>query len=231
MAKAANFPCLIADAPALSSRAMKNPGESSTEILRSHEGVRQVPNPRIEMFTLPDFLPPELCADLIDLIDANRRPSTIADPNGDSYFRTSETCDLDPGHPAVIETERLLVGLNGIESNHGEPLQGQRYEVGQEFKAHTDYFEPSGEDFQRYCSVAGQRTWTFMAYLNTVEAGGATRFKVIDKMFQPEQGRLVCWNNRRPDGTGNAATLHHAMKVRKGLKYVITKWYRERPWG
>jgi len=21
------------------------------------------------------------------------------------------------------------------------------------------------------------------------------------------------------------------MKVRKGLKYVITKWYRERPWG
>lgn len=210
---------------------MKNPGESSPEILRSHAGVRQIPNPRIEMFTVSDFLPPQLCTDLIGLIDANRRPSTIADPNGDSYFRTSETCDLDPGHPAVIETESLLFGLNGIESSHGEPLQGQRYEVGQEFKAHTDYFEPSGEDFQRYCSVAGQRTWTFMVYLNTVEAGGATRFKVIDKMFQPEQGRIVCWNNRRPDGTGNAATLHHAMKVRKGLKYVITKWYRERPWG
>jgi len=70
-----------------------------------------------------------------------------------------------------------------------------------------------------------------MVYLNTVEAGGATRFKVANKLFQPEQGRLVCWNNRRPDGSGNAATLHHAMKVRKGLKYVITKWYRERPWG
>jgi prolyl 4-hydroxylase len=42
---------------------------------------------------------------------------------------------------------------------------------------------------------------------------------------------LVGWNNRRPDGSLNPATLHHAMKVRKGLKYVITKWYRERPWG
>ena len=52
-----------------------------------------------------------------------------------------------------------------------------------------------------------------------------------DKLFQPEGGRLVCWNNRRPDGTCNPATLHHAMKVRKGLKYVITKWYRERPWS
>ena len=29
----------------------------------------------------------------------------------------------------------------------------------------------------------------------------------------------------------NPATLHHGMKVRKGTKYVITQWYRERPWG
>ena len=45
------------------------------------------------------------------------------------------------------------------------------------------------------------------------------------------RGMLVGWNNRRPDGGLNHDTLHHAMKVRKGLKYVITKWYRERPWG
>ena len=35
---------------------------------------------------------------------------------------------------------------------------------------------------------------------------------------------------RRPDGTLNPATLHHGMKVRSGVKYVITKWYRELPW-
>lgn len=210
---------------------MPAPGESSSEFLRKHEGMRQVPTPRAEMFTLPGFLPPDLCEGLMRLIDTNRRPSTIADPNGDHYFRTSETCDLDPAVPEVMELERRLLAINGIDPAYGEPVQGQRYEVGQEFKAHTDYFEPSGEDFQKYCSVAGQRTWTFMVYLNDVDAGGATRFKVVDKMFQPEQGRLVCWNNRRPDGTCNAATLHHAMKVRKGMKYVITKWYRERPWG
>lgn len=210
---------------------MPAPGESSSEILRSCMGMRQVPSPRAEMFTLPGFLPSELCVQLTALIDTNRRPSTIADANGDHYFRTSETCDLDAGEPAVIELEKRLIAINRIDAVYGEPAQGQRYEVGQEFKAHTDYFEPSGDDYEKYCSVAGQRTWTFMVYLNDVEAGGATRFKVIDKMFQPEQGRLVCWNNRRPDGSCNPATLHHAMKVRKGLKYVITKWYRERPWG
>lgn len=212
-------------------RQMATPGETSAARLSEHPGIRRVPTPRLELFTLPGFLPSDVCEDLVALIDRDRRPSTIADPNGDDYFRTSETCDLDPMNPAVREVERRLEALNGIDAAYGEPLQGQRYEVGQEFKAHTDYFEPGGQDFHRFTDVAGQRTWTFMAYLNDVEAGGATRFKVIGKTIQPERGTLVCWNNHRPDGSLNAATLHHAMKVRKGLKYVITKWYRQKPWG
>ena len=183
------------------------------------------------LFQLPGFLPPELCSKLIALIERDRRPSTIADPNGDNYFRTSETCDLSPEEPAVIDLERRLYALNRIDAAHGEPVQGQRYDVGQEFKPHTDYFEPDGADFHKFCDVAGNRTWTFMIYLNAVDAGGATRFKVIDKTFKPETGRLLCWNNRREDGSPNPVTLHHGMKVRKGVKYVITKWYRENPWG
>lgn len=210
---------------------MANPGETTAEHLLAHPGVRRVPSPKIELFDRPAFLPARLCADLIALIDRDRRPSTIADENGDAYFRTSETCDLPADEPAVEALEKLLFALNGIDPAHGEPIQGQRYEAGQEFKAHTDYFEPDGRDFAKFCSVAGQRTWTFMIYLNAVEAGGATRFKLIDKLFRPETGKLVGWNNHRPDGSLNPATLHHGMKVRKGVKYVITKWYRERPWG
>lgn len=210
---------------------MANPGDTHAEILLTRPGVRRVPTARLELFDRPDFLPPDLCAQLIALIDRERRPSTIADENGDNYFRTSETCDLDETEPAVQELERRLVALNGIDPAYGEPVQGQRYAEGQEFKAHTDYFEPTGADFARFCSVAGNRSWTFMIYLNQVESGGATRFKVIGKTFRPETGKLLCWNNRRPDGSLNAATLHHGMKVRKGVKYVITKWYRERHWG
>lgn len=210
---------------------MPNPGQTSANILLAQHGVRRVPSERLILFDCPHFLPEALCARLIRLIDKGRRPSTIADPNGDSAFRTSETCDLDPKEPAVRDLESRLFALNGINAAHGEPVQGQRYEAGQEFKPHTDYFEPDGQDFLRYCSVAGQRTWTFMIYLNEVEAGGGTRFKVIKKTFQPETGKLLCWDNHRDDGTLNPATLHHGMKVRKGVKYVITKWYREWPWG
>jgi prolyl 4-hydroxylase len=208
-----------------------HPSEPLVDHLSRLPGVQRVPSPKVAMFIRKDFLEPEICIELMKQIDADRRPSTIADPNGDYAFRTSETCDLRSSDPVVAEVERRITALVGINPPHGEPLQGQRYEVGQEFKAHTDYFEPSGADYARYCTVAGQRTWTVMVYLNTVDAGGATRFKAIDKIVQPEMGKLLAWNNLRVNGTPNPSTLHHAMKVRAGTKYVITKWFRERPWG
>jgi prolyl 4-hydroxylase len=192
--------------------------------------VQRIPSPKLTLFVRRGFLPPELCAAIVDQIDAVRRPSTVADGNGDAGYRTSETGDLATDDPAVIAVEAAIAAATGLDPAHGEPLQGQRYAIGQEFKGHTDYFEPGGIDYDRYCGVAGNRTWTVMVYLNEPEAGGATRFKAVDKIIQPETGKLVAWNNRRADGTPNPATLHQGMKVRAGVKYVITKWYRERPW-
>jgi prolyl 4-hydroxylase len=199
--------------------------------MHGQPGVQRVPSPKLTLFLRRAFLDAETCAAVIRLIDAQRRPSTISDPNGDAAFRTSETCDLDSADPVVAEIEARIMAFTGLDPAHGEPMQGQRYAVGQEFKGHTDYFEPSGVDYQRFCAVAGNRTWTVMIYLNEPEAGGATRFKAIDKIVQPETGKLLAWNNRRPDGSLNPATIHQGMKVRNGVKYVITKWFRERPWG
>ena len=67
--------------------------------------------------------------------------------------------------------------------------------------------------------------------LRTLEAGGGTRFCVPGKIIRPEAGKLLAWNNRRADGSPNPATLHQGMKVRKGTKYVLTKWFREQPFA
>ena len=207
-----------------------HPSDAIVARILSHGGVQKLPSPKLTLFIQRGFLSPELCTALIERIDEVRRPSTIADANGDAAYRTSETGDLAGADPAVAQVEARITALTGLDPAHGEPLQGQRYAVGQEFKGHTDYFEPSGADYAEYCSVAGNRTWTVMVYLNEPEAGGATRFKAVDKIIQPETGKLVAWNNRRPDGSLNPATLHHGMKVRAGVKYVITKWFRELPW-
>lgn len=202
----------------------------TAETMSRQAGVQRVPSPKLHLFIKRHFLSPEECAAVIALIETSRRPSTIADDMGDPLFRTSETCDLDSAHPAVAAVEQKIIALTGLDPIHGEPMQGQRYAEGQEFKAHTDYFEPTGLDYTRYCSVSGQRTWTVMIYLNEPKAGGATRFKRIDKVVQPESGKLLAWNNLLVDGRVNPDTLHHGMKVRAGTKYIITKWFRERPW-
>lgn len=199
--------------------------------IASHPRVQRVPSKDLTLFIQRDFLSTEECAQVIARIDADRRPSTIADANGDGYFRTSETCDLDHGDPFVAAINARLDSFAGIATQYGEPIQGQRYGVGQEFKAHTDYFEPKGADYDRFCAVAGNRTWTLMVYLNEPTAGGATRFTKIGKTVQPETGKLLAWNNRINPDRFNPASIHHGMKVRSGVKHVITKWYRERPWG
>ena len=199
------------------------------EALAHAEGVQKVPSPKLSLYIKRAFLSPTECTRIMALIDAQRRPSTIADDIGDRLFRTSETCDLDPTVPEVAALEQRIAHLTGLDLAHGEPVQGQRYATGQEFKPHTDYFEPDGPDYLRYCSVSGQRTWTVMIYLNEPEAGGATRFKAVNKIVQPEIGKLLAWNNLDADGRINGNTLHHGMKVRAGTKYVVTKWFRERP--
>lgn len=215
--------------PSFSSSILSNDGDAAR--MAAQPSVQRFPSRDLTLFIQRSFLTHAQCQEIIGRIDAQRRPSTIADANGDSYFRTSETCDLDPTDPFIASIDWLIAEYAGIDPTFGEPLQGQRYDVGQEFKVHTDYFEPNGQDFARYCSVAGNRTWTFMVYLNDTQAGGATRFTKVGKTIQPEAGKLLAWDNRKPDGTLNPATIHHGMKVRSGVKYVITKWYRERPWG
>lgn len=199
--------------------------------LRLFPGVQRVPSPNLELFILKRFLSEAQCALLIALIEANRRPSTIADDIGEVAFRTSETCELDGGHANVIAVDDAICQLLGLSQEFGEPIQGQRYALGQEFKPHTDTFEPLGPDYHEHCDERGNRTWTAMCYLNEPEDGGATRFKTINKIVRPEVGKLLAWNNLLPDGRPNPATLHQGMKVRKGTKYILTKWYRERPAG
>ncbi len=199
--------------------------------LRAAPGVQRVPNPRLELFIVRDFLDAATCNALIERIDAQRRPSEITDDVGIEAFRTSETCDLDGREPLVAAVNGKIAELLGLPLAASEPIQGQRYAPGQEFKAHTDTFEPGGAAYYEHCLDTGQRTWTAMIYLNQPEDGGATRFKTIGKTIQPEMGKLLAWNNLLPDGRPNPATLHQGLKVRRGTKYILTKWFRERSAG
>ena len=194
--------------------------------------IKRVPSPAVDMFLLRGFLSERECEALIAMIEKDRKPSQLlSSGNPDANFRTSETCILDGNDPVVRDVEAKLTDLLGIEPQHGEALQGQRYAVGQQFKPHHDYLRTTEAYWAKQERVGGQRTWTAMAFLSVPETGGETYFPRIDVKIPPRAGSLVMWNNLDAKGEPNTDTLHQGLPVLTGTKHIITKWYRERPWG
>jgi len=182
--------------------------------------------PRLELYTVENFVDSRICAALVELIKVGLRPSTISSQGApEASFRTSRTCDLDERYPVVRELNRKICAALDANPAYAEATQGQYYEVGQEFKAHTDYFE--AYELERFSTATwGQRTWTFMVYLNEPAAGGETHFVDAGFAFRPKLGQAVIWNNLHPDGQPSAHTLHQGMPVTSGAKAIITKWFR-----
>lgn len=178
-----------------------------------------------QIYELPGLLSEDDCGALILAIDSSLAPSTVT--RGPADYRTSRTCHLRQAAPQLVaQIDARLAALIGVDGAYSEPLQGQRYDPGEYFKAHTDWFAPGTEEYHLHTCPGGQRTWTVMVYLNAVEAGGQTRFERVGRDFQPSPGLGLAWNNLRADGQPNPATLHEALPVLSGHKYVITKWFR-----
>lgn len=183
-----------------------------------------------QIYIYQDFLSAAECQMLIKKIDANAKPSTLyAAPNSDD-FRTSFSCDLDRWDDALLPIDQRICALVGLNPRHGETIQGQRYQPGQYFKPHHDFFYPSEDYWKAEKKMGGQRSWTAMVYLNIPKKGGETEFQRMGFKVEPRIGMMVIWNNMAPDGRPNPNTLHSGNPVEKGMKYVITKWYREGYW-
>jgi prolyl 4-hydroxylase len=194
-------------------------------------GAFKVPAQGLDIFIVRDFLTHEECRQVIELIDKDRVPSGLLADSPDPEFRTSESCNLRLTDPINILVERKINGLTGIDPRHGETIQGQRYAKGQQFKEHHDFFYTSEPYWPEQERQGGQRTWTAMIFLNEPEGGGQTFFPKANVRVTPRTGNLLAWNNLDSFGQPNTFSLHTGCPVEGGVKYIITKWYRERPWG
>lgn len=211
-------------------KALAAVGASVRARLARDPSVYRVPVDRAEIFAVADFVDPRECAHLMTLIDQVARPSELTRDIEDEY-RTSYSGDVDRADPVVRAIERRLYDLIGIDASWGETIQGQRYQPGQQFKEHCDWFDTTAAYWKSEDLLGGQRSWTGMVYLNDVEEGGITEFVRIGVTIPPQAGALLLWNNNLADGTVNWNTMHAALPVTRGVKYVITKWFRARRWG
>lgn len=214
----------------VANKRMAETGKRVSKRLARNPLVQSTTQNGMTVYAHPGFLTLDECRELLFVIDAHARPSTLYAGTEQEGFRTSSSCDFDRNHPVVQAFDQRVTELLGIDERHGESLQGQRYFIGQVFKAHHDYFHVDQSYWEMERTQGGQRSWTAMAYLNQPESGGETVFTKAGICFAPQVGTLLIWNNMDENGLPNDHAMHEACAVAAGAKYVLTKWYRENFW-
>jgi prolyl 4-hydroxylase len=183
------------------------------------------------MKEIKDFINPSEATYLIKMIDQYAEKSMVVgrglENNVISKERTSYTANLIANDPTIQSLHKKIAKYLGVSLNKGESLQGQRYEKGQYFRDHVDYF--TNTDYDKNCLSSGNRTFTFMLYLNDNYKGGYTNFKHLKKSIKPEACKGIVWNNLQ-NGHPNEYMMHSGMEVLEGTKYIITSWWRENAW-
>tara|TARA_B100001250_G_C19746566_1_gene765606 strand:+ start:119 stop:1387 length:1269 start_codon:yes stop_codon:yes gene_type:complete len=183
------------------------------------------------MEEINNFLSVDECNELIKMIDSNHTRSSVVvggtDRTDVTDHRTSSTSNLDMNNVIVSSIHKKIANYLGLDLSKGEALQGQLYEPGQYFKPHNDFF--SGAAYDMHCKASGNRTHTFMIYLNDDFKGGGTNFPNLNKSVKPQTGKGLWWNNL-VEGEEQHQYMHEGVEVEDGKKYIVTSWWREKNW-
>lgn len=198
---------------------------------RTVKVLMSLSKPRILL--LGGVLSDEECDAIVEASRPKMERSLTVDRNsGGSELHASRTSEgtyfFHDESDVLTRVNRRLEALTSWPLENGEPLQILHYGVGAEYDAHYDYFEPEAAGTHVHTAAGGQRVGTLILYLNTPDAGGATRFPDVGLEVAAIKGNAVFFSYDTPSPASK--TLHAGTPVTQGDKWIATRWMRERPY-
>ena len=165
------------------------------------------------------------CNQLLEISDGKFIQSSLYNSKSgfiDTKSRSSTNFYFNRGENELIRNiENKISNLLNINLDQIEPLQIAKYDKGQEYKYHYDYFDDTDN----------QRQYSIIIYLNDLDEldGGATHFPLYKCKFYPYKGRAIQWNNINSDKSLNKLSLHAGQPILTDkTKYILTIWTREK---
>ncbi|KAK7273099.1 hypothetical protein RIF29_14145 [Crotalaria pallida] len=137
----------------------------------------------------------------------------------------------------VSDIEARIAAWTFLPIENGEPIQVLRYERGQKYEPHVDYFVDKINQ-----KIAGHRMATVLLYLSNVEKGGETVFPFSESRLsqakdeswsdcakmgyavKPGKGDALLFFSLHPNATSDILSLHGSCPVIEGEKWSATKW-------
>lgn len=225
--------------------------QSSTSLISSPSAIinpskaKQVSwKPRA--FVYEGFLTDLECDHLVSLAKSELKRSAVADnDSGESKLsevRTSSGTFISKAKdPIVSGIEDKISTWTFLPKENGEDIQVLRYEYGQKYDAHFDYFHDKVN-----IARGGHRIATVLMYLSNVTRGGETVFPEAEEPLRrklsdnnkedlsdcakkgvavkPKKGDALLFFNLHPDATPDPMSLHGGCPVIEGEKWSATKW-------
>ncbi|MBT2617101.1 MULTISPECIES: 2OG-Fe(II) oxygenase [unclassified Bacillus (in: firmicutes)] len=170
---------------------------------------------------LENVLSDDECDKLIELSKDKMNRSKIGVTHEVNEIRTSSSMFFQENENDIItKIEKRISTIMNIPVEHGEGIQILKYNPGQEYKAHFDFFTSSSN------AAKNNRISTIILYLNDVEHGGETFFPKLNFSVFPRKGMAVYFEYFYNDKNLNELTLHGGAPVITGEKWVATQWMR-----
>ena len=186
--------------------------------------------PRI--WTVRGFATPEICRWLVSRCQGRLTPSQMFDGQRARFLATRTCSDfpftiIDGGVLMVLLRIRISLAVS-LPVPHMEPPQIFHYAAGQEIKAHYDSLYDSEHGYGQAGAYRGDRLATLLLYLNDDYEGGELEFPHTGFRHRGRTGDAVFFASLR-DGKRDRLSLHAALPITAGEKYILSQWIHDRP--
>jgi prolyl 4-hydroxylase len=180
---------------------------------------------RLDVWRVERLFTASECDYLLQLAESGYEPSVVNNALGQPVRDPIRTSDGATIHwmiedPAVHALNRRLAAVSGTSYEQGEATLILRYKGSQEYKPHFDFVR----------SETNQRFKTVLVYLNHDYKGGETVFPEIGLTFRGRKGDALIFTSALPNRSVDPLSKHAGLPVTQGVKYLCTKWIRERRW-
>jgi len=186
-------------------------------------------SPRV--FVIRKLLTDEMVEHMIELginrLSASEVAGQSASKKSSARSSTGAFIQSNPKDKLLTEIEQRIADVTHIPKENQEAAYLLRYQPGQQYKPHFDYFDPAYYEAGRWIGKWGQRCATILMFLRHPEEGGETIFPKIGLEVMAGKGDAVLFYDTHVNGTLDPRSLHGGKPIIKGEKMIATKWIRE----
>jgi prolyl 4-hydroxylase len=173
----------------------------------------------------------EECHEMIAAAEAEVKRSEVVAVHGKSVVdnvRTSLGMFILTHVEANENFRRKVAAFAGVPIENIEATQILRYQRGQYYRAHPDYFYPNAKE---HLARGGQRFATVLMWLNEVPSGGETSFPLTSpklEVIPRGPGNAIMFYSLDAHGNVDSAATHEAHPpTGASIKWVAVAWIRQ----